>query len=224
MARIKAGGLISGISGCVGGSKYGRNRGQLQVQKRPARIIKDTPGAIEARQRLARATEAWGNLTQEEQRNWNTLAAKVKRYNRLGEVRTQKGKDLFVSHQTLYLGWLGFIEPPAPIFNKWGGLENVSLEFTQDNYYLRWDRPTELWLNFILIYGARTFKTGGYGHYTLKYFTWDLAGVSDEVDLKDDWASSIGELAQNENFVIGIRVFYFGGLFSPLKEYRGRRE
>lgn len=96
MALIKFGGGVSAISGKIGGTVYARNRGGAYARNwaKPT----NTPTTKQSSNRLAfgNVSKAWAALTVLQQENWNTLASTVTRMNRLGDLYTPTGRQIFL--------------------------------------------------------------------------------------------------------------------------------
>ncbi|KKN12154.1 hypothetical protein LCGC14_1019340 [marine sediment metagenome] len=115
MALVRAGALVGQISGSIGSNTFSRNRYGAYVRNRTVPITSTTQAALEAKNRLTAASQAWGALTSTQHLNWETWAQNNPITNRLGEARVLQGNAAYVELNTRILRLAGaqISEPPS---------------------------------------------------------------------------------------------------------------
>lgn len=95
MALVKApaGGVAA--SGTIGGQVYARNRAGNYARAWAKPVNPKTPRQTFVRNAFAATSVAWGMLTQAEIDTWDSYAAQLTRFNRLGEPYTPKGRQIY---------------------------------------------------------------------------------------------------------------------------------
>lgn len=75
MARIIYSGIVTKISGSVGGTTFQANAYGFSVKNKPNMIRPNTPFQVQRKLAFARATKLWGGLTNAQRTDWNTWAS-----------------------------------------------------------------------------------------------------------------------------------------------------
>lgn len=115
MALIKLGAVAAEIRGSIGGTVFARNRGGQYIRSRSVPINPASTRQVVVRQRLATLSEAWTNtLTQAQRDAWDLYADNVQLPNRLGELRSVTGLNMYVRGNALLLDTAGTRVDDAP--------------------------------------------------------------------------------------------------------------
>lgn len=139
MAKVKAGIGIGSISGTSGGAVFVQRRdGTILVRERPTFSGSDTDGQRESRRLFSRASSAWRDLTDDEQRAWLAWA---KRENPFAGASAAAN-----SFRSLAVRWLAFdpqgdpprLPPDAPFG---GDAVEVAVDGTSSTIRFVADRP-----------------------------------------------------------------------------------
>lgn len=75
MARIIYSGIVTKISGSVGGTTFQANAYGFSVKNKPNMVRPNTPFQLQRKLAFARATKLWGGLTTAQRTDWNTWAS-----------------------------------------------------------------------------------------------------------------------------------------------------
>lgn len=107
MAVIKLGPILAGISGKLGGTVFGRNKGGnfARLWSHPI-----NPRSVLQQQRRAYASAAaaaWGGITAQQRSDWQAYAVNTTWTNKLGETINIGGEAAFVRLNALY-GLMGY--------------------------------------------------------------------------------------------------------------------
>lgn len=113
MALVKqpAGGVAA--SGTIAGQVYARNRAGNYVRAWAKPVNPRTDKQTFVRNAFAVASTTWGMLTDAQIAQWDSYAAQLTRFNRLGEAYTPKGRQIYVETAT-NLGVVGMTALDVP--------------------------------------------------------------------------------------------------------------
>jgi len=98
MARVKFGGLVSEISGSVGGSTFQKSIYGNVLRNKPNPVIRRTPGQINIRYLLRQLHAAWRALTADERTQWNRFLNFSGQTIRRDSGILLTGHDLFIKY------------------------------------------------------------------------------------------------------------------------------
>lgn len=96
MAIIRASGILSAISGKLGGQVFVNGRGSAIVRHRPATQGGRSRNHEAAAQRLVKAQRLWAPLSDDNKASWRNFAVQFPVMNRLGQRRPLSGFQAFV--------------------------------------------------------------------------------------------------------------------------------
>lgn len=141
MAKIRLGGLVGQISGSIASQTYSHNRYGQYVRNRSVPVKATSSYAMQAKAWLSQASQAWQNLTSDEQRAWFSWAETNPITDSFGEKRVLTGHAAYVklNRRRLQDGAVLLSEPPvgeapAPLstlsFSADIGAGNFELTFT----------------------------------------------------------------------------------------------
>jgi hypothetical protein len=94
MALIKFSGLLSAISGKVGGTVFARNKAGAYSRNWAKPTSSPTPIQSANRARFGSQSAFWGSLTSAQRTSWNASASGLIRVNRLGEEYVPTGRQI----------------------------------------------------------------------------------------------------------------------------------
>lgn len=98
MARVKFGGLVSEISGSVGGSTFQKSLYGNTLRNKPIPIHKRTAGQINIRYFLQQLHAAWRDLTADQRTQWNRFINFSGQTIRRDSGILLSGHDLFIKY------------------------------------------------------------------------------------------------------------------------------
>lgn len=107
MAVVHYGGLVSAVSGAVGGVLFRRSAGCNVAGLKRCWLNQKTERELGARATFSRVRQAWRDLTAAERLEWNVAAENSPLVGRLGETRRGSGFTLFVHVAVWWLEVLG---------------------------------------------------------------------------------------------------------------------
>lgn len=96
MALILFGGGIADARGSVAGNTYSRNKAGAYLRNRTKPINPNTVLQSANRVRFGMQAAGWTGLSNEKQNGWDALAAGATRLNKLGQVYTPGGRQLYL--------------------------------------------------------------------------------------------------------------------------------
>lgn len=102
MARIIYSGLVTKISGSVGGTTFQANAYGFTVKNKANMIRPNTPSQNKAKIILSVCTKGWGSMTNAERLNWNTFAGVVPQYAKHNPSSVLSGFAAFVRWHTMF--------------------------------------------------------------------------------------------------------------------------
>lgn len=113
MSRIKLGALAEAISGKSGNTVFYRLNDELHVKDYAIPTDPRTPGQLAARDRLARAADAWRSLSWEEAQAWRDYAQSLAvRQTGTTKVQTPRAQTLFCRLAIKFLQANAGADPP----------------------------------------------------------------------------------------------------------------
>jgi hypothetical protein len=96
MAKIMYGTLAGAVSGAVGNQVFSHNRYGAYVRTRVIPTKSGTGSALQARATLVNASQAWAQLTADQQAAWRTYAQSNPIVDRLGQKQVLDGHGAYV--------------------------------------------------------------------------------------------------------------------------------
>jgi hypothetical protein len=116
MALFKMGMFMTDLSGAIGGLVASRTRGGSAIRRKGIPTNPQTTFQQSVRSLLTSLSQQWRSLTQDQISAWNSAVQNFQRSNRLGELKSPTGKNLYVAFNTnLYnSGSAGISVPPLP--------------------------------------------------------------------------------------------------------------
>jgi hypothetical protein len=115
MARIKFGGIVSDISGSVGGSTFQRSNYGVSLRNKPTGILKRSPSQTTIRQLLSELHAAWRALTPGERLMWQQFISFSSPTIRRDSGILLTGHDLFIKYN-MFRRMNGFAMMTVPVF------------------------------------------------------------------------------------------------------------
>jgi len=94
--KFTPGPVIAAASGSIGGTVFSHNRGGMYTRNRSIPIASSTTPALNAKQRLATASQAWQLLTDAQRASWASWALQNPVINALGFPRLLTGHQAYV--------------------------------------------------------------------------------------------------------------------------------
>lgn len=98
MARLKLSGLVSDISGSIGGTTFQRNAFGISMRTKPVRGQHSSASQIRTRQYMAQCLSAWNLLTTEQRATWDQGIV-------FFQTRAKHNKSSLLNGRSLYLQW-----------------------------------------------------------------------------------------------------------------------
>jgi hypothetical protein len=98
MARIKFGGIVSDISGSVGGSTFQRSNYGTSLRNKPSPIHRRSPSQVDIRYKLTQLHVAWRALTPAGRQQWNRFINFSGQTIRRDRAVLMSGHDLFIKY------------------------------------------------------------------------------------------------------------------------------
>lgn len=116
MALFKMGMFMTDLSGAIGGLVASRTRGGTAIRRKGIPTNPQTSFQQDVRGLLASLSAQWRSLTQAQIAAWNEAVVNFQRSNRLGELKSPTGKNLFTSFNTNLInsGAAQITVPPLP--------------------------------------------------------------------------------------------------------------
>ena len=96
MAKVQFGGLVSQVSGSVGGTTYSRNRYGTYARRRAHPTVSQTSYALDAKSRLGDLSRAWSALSVAKRAAWSNWAANNPVTDKLGAKQVVAGNAAYV--------------------------------------------------------------------------------------------------------------------------------
>lgn len=116
MALIKLGGLVSNISGSIGGVTFARNRGGAYIRNRTIPLNPQTVRQVIVRQIFGSLSNLWSvTVTAVQRTAWELYASNVPLTNTLGEDRNVSGINMYSRGNALLLDTAGVRVDDGPI-------------------------------------------------------------------------------------------------------------
>jgi hypothetical protein len=115
MALIKFSGLLSGISGKIGGTVFARNRSSAYARNWAKPTTAPTTKQTVNRARFGNQSSAWGMLDSAQRIAYNAAASAITLLNRLGEEYVPTGRQMFLAsaNNLANAGQATLSDPPA---------------------------------------------------------------------------------------------------------------
>lgn len=116
MALIKTTAIVDSISGKLNGTVFAKNKGGAYMRSKSTVLNPRTLAQQAVRAIFGSLSQAWRDLTPEEQDAWNSATANYPYQNRLGEAKQLTGKALFqkLNQNLLGVGIAVRTAPAAP--------------------------------------------------------------------------------------------------------------
>ena len=93
--------LIGQASGSVAGNTFSRNRGGQYIRNRAVPVNPNSPQQVAVRNALSQLSTAWGqSLTATQRMDWDVYAQNVPVLNRLGDIITLTGFNMYIRCNT----------------------------------------------------------------------------------------------------------------------------
>lgn len=202
-------GILTQISGSIGGLTGSHNRGGMYFRGRTIPVNPNTPAQSVIRQQMANATNRWANILTAVQRDgWDSYAENVPLNGPLGNPRNVGGLGMFV-RSTVPRAVAGAVQvDDAPILFDTGGFTPVTAPTALDAGDLigfAFDN-TDGWANegdsHLLLFASRPVNPG------INYFTgpYQYAGMIDGDAITPP--TSPASIANPFAFTVGQRVFF----------------
>lgn len=96
MAKIRTGPMVAQISGSIAGTTFSHNRYGAYARSRSIPVTSTTSYALQAKARLAQASQSWQDLTDAQRNTWSAWAGANPITDRLGERQVLSGHTAFV--------------------------------------------------------------------------------------------------------------------------------
>lgn len=103
------------VSGSVGGTTYGHNRGGMYARGRGLPTNPNSPAQQAVRQAFGTSSAAWAALTEAQRTGWSTYAAGTPTTNALGDPLTLTGQQMFNRVNAIGSQPGGFTFADAPV-------------------------------------------------------------------------------------------------------------
>jgi hypothetical protein len=98
MARVKLGPLVTAVNGSIGGITFRSSGASATVQLKPTPKRTRTLAQNEQQQLIQQASQAWNELTTDEQHAWETAAAQNVTFNAPSGKPIRNGRRQFISY------------------------------------------------------------------------------------------------------------------------------
>lgn len=165
MALIKTGGLVSMVSGTIGGVNFANGKGCQYARNAPQRRQAMSPAQAAQRAVFDYVRSYWDALTAAQRQQWKVAAAAFPKTNRIGLQRPMSAYELFscVLMDAYPLSPGNFsTTPPSGVCQV---LPIVSLTIHRDsNWWLRFS-PAPLGYKVVAVQAARPYRNTPQSHY-----------------------------------------------------------
>jgi len=209
MAVATPGPLVASISGTVGSCVFRATGGGCVVSRSPTKSVSASVASAQARSVMARVVKRWGELTGDEQREWNAFGQRVQMSSRSGPSRHPSGRALWLKHMTRWMtmgfyvpvmvpGSFPVYTPPVESFTAEAGVGTwVTFEDVVEGPYALW-------------YLARSSSLVGWSRVCWHYLGYHYFSVpwSDPFDLRSLQLPVLGEFQVGEKVRLRIQWLY----------------
>lgn len=198
MALITTSGIVTSISGTVGGVTFSASGSSSIVRRRAATCKQASSSGAAAFAMLRYFNTRWLSLTGDQVRAWNTVASRTVERNRLGTRKLLSGKALFVRVNMLARSLTSpILTPPQPLQLEPPRTVSFTSSFGTSHLDFTWSGSTQ----YANVYFSRSFRAKT-GPEPKVWRNWRFAArtlyIGSAINLYTYAVSVLGALSTNE--------------------------
>ena len=159
MAKIQLGAVITNITGCVGGSRFWRNKSGLVMSNKPSGIISSNTNNVDIKSIYSFLILQWRTLTEQQRNIWNEWAKFIKMGQFGNQFKFLSGQEAFIKVNTyLKIYKNTFLTYPYFEYNL---VPDTTCEIsaTPDNIYISTNRELDPTEEFLILFLSRPVST-----------------------------------------------------------------